>query len=185
MARATTRGASLFFIGAAEKRAALPSFKIMADELFKITGLEDVQRMLDDAPRDLVARGFLKALQASADVIAEEVGVRTPIKSEDTGGLLERGELRASLRTDVQLDSQFRGGVARVGFGKAGAIANWIEWGHRLVGHKSSGKKLIGEVKARPFLRPAFDSSADAAVDAFARSLEQTVKSEFPQGDKR
>jgi len=154
----------------------------MPDFSVTVEGLDEVVKMLDEAPRTIVARGYLKALQAGANVIADAVEIRTPVKAEDTGGLLDTGELRESLMIDTQLDSQFRGGVAEVGFGKNGAIAAWVEYGHVLVGHKP-GKKPLGEVPMHPFMRPAFDASAEAAVDAFAESLRETVTESFPQGE--
>lgn len=147
-----------------------------------VTGLAEVQRMLAEAPRTVVARGYLKALQAGANVIANAVEERTPVKAEDTGGLLDRGELRESLMIEVELDSQFRGGVARIGFGKNGNVALWVEYGHRMVGHKysKSGKQQIGDIQSKPFMRPAAAASAEAAIAAFAQSLEETVSSISP-----
>lgn len=153
----------------------------MAGELITVTGLAEVQEMLATAPKEIVARGYLRALQAGADVIADEVEVRTPIKAEDTGGMLDKGVLRESLMIQVTLDSQFRGGVAEVGFGKNGVVANWVEYGHRMVGH-APGKKEKGVVPPHPFMRPAADASADRAIEAFANSIAQTVKNNFPQG---
>jgi hypothetical protein len=43
----------------------------MANELIRVTGLAEVQQMLRVAPKELVARGFVKALSAAANVIAE------------------------------------------------------------------------------------------------------------------
>lgn len=153
------------------------------DAVVTITGLEDVQRMLAEAPRDVVARGYLKALQAGANVIADEVEIHTPVKAEDTGGLLDKGVLRESLMIAIELDAQFRGGIAKVGFGKNGHVALWVEYGHNMVGHKP-GKKPSGVVPAHPFMRPAADTKANAAIDAFATSLAQTVRENFPQGSK-
>lgn len=138
--------------------------------------------MLADAPKEIVAAGYVKALNAAANVIADALEIHTPVKAEDTGGLLDKGVLRESLMTEVQLDSQLRGGTARIGFGKNGFVALWVEYGHRMVSHKSGGKKQIGEVRPHPFMRPTADASAEAAIQAFANSLQQTVATQFPQG---
>jgi hypothetical protein len=104
-------------------------------------------------------------------VIKAALALRIPISDEETAG-----DLRAALMSAVTLDAQFRGGVAEVGFGtKQGHIANFVEYGHRMVGHKP-GKKELGMVAAHPFMRPAAEVSADAAIDAFADSLEATLK---------
>lgn len=155
----------------------------MAGDLVKITGIEDVQRMLREAPKEIVARGFLRALQAGANVIADELELRTPVKAEDTGGLLDKGVLRESLMVAITLDSQFRGGHAEVGFGKNGQVAYWVEYGHRIVGHKPGKRDSGKSVPMHPFMRPAVDRSADAAVAAVAESLSQTV-AELPGGKR-
>jgi hypothetical protein len=152
----------------------------MPDALISQYGLEAVQTMLREAPRTIVARGWVRALSAGGEAIAEVLEANTPIKEEDTGGLLDRGELRESVMIEVILDSNFRGGLARVGFGKNGPVALWIEYGHRMVGHKPL-KKLLGEVPQKPFMRITTDQAYDRAVAAFAQSLEETVRTEFPQ----
>lgn len=140
-------------------------------DLIKITGLEDVQRYLDEAPQNVVRKGFQKALAASIGVLKGELQLRTPV---------DRGELRAAIRSRVKVDSDARGGIASLGFGKQSHVANWVEYGHRMVGHKP-GKKLIGQVPAHPFVRPTFDAAADRAVEAFAASFSDSVREEYEQ----
>lgn len=147
-----------------------------------ITGIEEVQRFLRDAPKLIVAKGFLKAMQAAATVVADEVEILVPVKAVETGGgnSLDKGELRDSLMIAYQMDSQLRGIIADVGFPRATShVALWLEYGHRLVGHRP-GRKLLGFVRPFPFLRPAADLSFGSAVEAFAESLAVTIKTEFP-----
>lgn len=146
-----------------------------------VVGLEEVQQFLRDAPKLIVARGFVNALSAGGNVIAEVLEKNTPVKEEDTGGLLDRGELRESVMVEVNLDEDLHGGVARVGFGKNGPVAYWIEYGHRMVGHEPK-RKMLGLVAADPFMRPSTDEAAEPAIEAFAQSLSGTIRREFPQG---
>lgn len=147
----------------------------MAGELtIKITGIEEVQRMLREAPKNVVARGYLKALEAGINVFRDELELRTPIRLEYDGEdlMVEGGDLKGALMTAITLDSNFRGGVAAVGYGKLGYIANMVEYGHRMVGHKPKKNVLKNSpVRPYPFMRPAFDTKADAAIDAFANAL--------------
>jgi hypothetical protein len=152
----------------------------MADPV-TVSGLEEVQRMLATAPKTIVASGYTRALSAAGEVIAAELEIRTPVKAEDTGGILDRGVLRESVTVEVLLDSQFRGGQVKVGFGKNGAVALWVEYGHRLVGHKPGGK-VIGSVPPHPFMRPTAEAAGESAIEAFYQSLRGTVAAEFPQG---
>lgn len=157
----------------------------MAGELITttITGVEEVQQMLRDAPRNVVARAFLKGFEAAAEPIEAELEIRTPVREatlwndesfsefrQQTGG-----DLKAALMHETTLDASFRGGSLEVGFGKQGHVALWVEMGHRMVGHKP-GKKLLGNVPAHPFMTPAADASADAAIDAFANVLVATLR---------
>jgi HK97 gp10 family phage protein len=137
----------------------------------QITGLQEVQQMLKDAPRIVVASAFVNALDAGAQVIKAALAPRIPVSDEETAG-----ELKAALMSTVTLDPQLRGGVAEVGFGtKQGHIANFVEYGHRMVGHKP-GKIELGMVSPHPFMRPAAEVSADAAIEAFADTLETTLR---------
>jgi hypothetical protein len=149
----------------------------------EITGIEETMEMLKSAPRTVVASGFVRALSAAANVMADEIERRCPEKTEDVGGILDKGELRDSIVVAVELDSQLRGGVGYAGFSTSNGadfVAQLLEYGHRLIGHKP-GKKPLGFVAPTPFIRPAFEFSAEAAVDAFSDSLRTTVTQTFPQ----
>lgn len=139
--------------------------------------------MLRDAPRTVVARSFLKGFEAAAAVIEEELEIRTPVRTStlwndeafrefktQTGG-----DLKAALMHVTTLDSNFKGGLLEVGFGKQGHVANFVEYGHRMVTHRP-GQRQVGQVAAHPFMRPAFDASADRAINAFADQVAVTLK---------
>lgn len=155
----------------------------MAGDIITVTGLEETMQMLRDAPKTVVARGFVKALNAAGNVIAGRLAINAPVKKEDTGGLLDNGELRDSVMIAVELDTQFRGGSVSVGFthgNAADSVALWLEYGHRKVTH--AGKE-IGEVAAIPFMRDTADQTEEQAADAFDDSIAQTVREEFPQSE--
>ena len=136
-----------------------------------VTGLNECVHMMEDAPKNVVALGYARALNAAMFVVAEAVISRTPVK---------HGDLAKALVINVKVDapSSAKGGVAALGFGKQDHVAMWLEYGHTMVGHKP-GKKYLGDIPPRPFMRPGFDASADAAVDAFAESLAATLRQEY------
>jgi hypothetical protein len=150
----------------------------------EVKRIAEVQQMLDAAPKNLVALGFLKALEAGIKVFYDELDLKTPIRlGFDTGDLVvEGGDLKAALTTIVKLDSQLRGGIAGATYGNLSYLVNWLEYGHRMIGHKPDKKQLHGprtpqgEVKPFPWVRDVFDRKADEAVDAFANSLIATIK---------
>jgi HK97 gp10 family phage protein len=139
-----------------------------------VTGLAELERALNELP-DKVAKNVARAaLRAAAAPVLEEARRLVPVKS---------GKLRDSLRITTSL----RGGVPKA-FVKVGPggkkyrgtfYANMIERGtskhliagplyfggqwHRFAQHKGA--------KKRPFMRPAADSQAKAAVDAFAAKM--------------
>jgi len=131
---------------------------LMSDELIEITGIDEVCRALTAAPRAAVPGALLKGLKASGQVLQDAIAARVPVKV---------GELKADLGMTITLDSDFRGGVVEVGFsGQQGHVARFVEMGHKMIGHKPD-KKDLGEVDAHPFMRPAADMVAEAAIDAF------------------
>lgn len=166
-------------------------------EVSSITGIEEVQAFLSEAPKVLIAQGYLKALQAGSDVIRAELDPRIPIRESDLVTVAMKGErhpgdLKRALMVEITLDAKYRGGEANVGFGNQGFVARMVEYGHRLVGRKPKGMsrkrfreegKAYGQVPPHPFMRPAADASADAAIAAVAKSLEETVKQNYTQGE--
>ncbi len=163
----------------------------MAAPLMTITGIEDVQRMLTEAPKSVVARGYAKALGAGIGVFYVDLQTRTPVRQSEiytaaAKGGRHPGDLRRALVSEVTLDSRFRGGTAEVGFsGFQGRVANWVENGHDIVkrggtyidarGRKRKGT-VTDHVPAYPFMRPCADLRGDEAIEAFASSLEQTLR---------
>ena len=159
----------------------------MADSFaVQVTGLAEVQQMLREAPKNIVALGFLRAVSAGANVIADELERQTPIKAEDTGGLLDKGVLRESIRILYELNVDVKWAGAHVCFttnNGADAVALWLDEGHRLVGHLP-GKKVLKPpaIVGNGFVRKAADLSAGPAIEAVTTSLLQTVRQLFPQG---
>lgn len=164
-------------------------------ELISITGLDEVAAALLDAPRAIVASGFAKAGRAAADVIEPVLLFNTPVRSEDLFNpeTFERikgsevgGALRDATRSDVELDSGFRGVNVSVSHGNMSWIANLLEYGHKMVAHGATKQdrenkyvgKLLGSgfVPAHPFMRKTFDETADQAFEAFESVVASTVK---------
>jgi HK97 gp10 family phage protein len=138
----------------------------VADELIKVTGIEEVCAWLKAAPKNIVKGAYVKGLAAAAVPVVEALEAATP---QDTG------KLKESIVFDIALDADGNGGVLSVGFsGEEGHIANFVEYGHRMIGHKPR-KKDLGEVKPHPFMRPAAAASADDAIEAFAQSIEESM----------
>lgn len=140
----------------------------------QISGLEQVQKALANAPKTIVITTFARALDAAAGVIAAEVAARVDLMGE-----FSETPLADHILTKVELDTDARGGNAVVGFDKSidertgvpqDAKAYWIEFGHRIVTHKPALKD-VGEVKEKPFMRETFDVTRDKAIEVFAETV--------------
>ena len=125
--------------------------------------------MLTTAPRQALPSALLHGFTAAGQVIEEYIAGRTPDKT---------GEMLADLGYTVTLDADMRGGEVAVGFGDQGYKANWVEYGHRMIGH-APAKKDEGVVEAHPFMRPAAEAAAEPALDAW----EDTVMGDLQQAE--
>ena len=137
----------------------------MANESISVTfeGLTDVEKALTEASPKLARRSLRNALKTGITVIQDAIDERTPVKT---------GELKENLQSSVSINKDLKGGRATVNFGDKGYIARFVELGHKIVvgGSKKNGKH-IGDVAPHPFMRPAYEESAEAAIEAFAESL--------------
>jgi HK97 gp10 family phage protein len=144
----------------------------------QVAGFQEVERTLKEFAPKLRRKALRKALKAGGDVIATEVKLRAPVRTDVATGrsnALPPGALRADITVQVQTSSNEVAGVAKIGPSpKTDHVARWVEFGHRMVTHRP-GQRQIGQVPAHPFMRPAFDSSRDEAVAAFGDTLLQAV----------
>jgi hypothetical protein len=140
----------------------------MGDEL-RITGLVETQQMVRAVPSD-IAKGLEPATIAAGAVIQQELLNNTPRRKEEREiGKSRFPPLAASLITDIAVSQDHRFAVASTGYGNAGPVALWLEYGHRIVSHRGvdSGKKTM----PNPFMRRSAESCADRAIDAFAEVI--------------
>lgn len=147
----------------------------------RITGLEQVQRALQDSSRLIVAASFARALDRAAGVFAAEVALQAAALGDSDSDT----PLAEHVKTSVEVDTHKRGGIADVGFDQTqdertgipqDLKAYLIEYGHFIVTHKPE-KDVRGFVRARPFMRAAFEAAAERAIEAFADSLIDTLSS--------
>ena len=147
-----------------------------------LTGLAEVQRRLREAPAHIAVLAFAKALNRGAGVIAGEIEQRAEALKESSS----QTRLAEHVIVRVEVDTDKRGGIALVGFDKSidertgitqDTKALWVEYGHRLVGHKP-GKKLLANspVKPTPFMRQAVNAAAERAIEVMAEVFDEALK---------
>lgn len=164
----------------------------------QVSGIEETCRNLSELVDAVKIGALTKGLAAGAEVIEREVWRRTPIDMKAAMNSAHGGKgipLAAKLQYDIVVDSRGRGGVASIHFGDLGHIALWVEYGHQQVSHATGkvkamttnkrgkqvrrwrllGKEVIGQVRPRPFMRPASAAVADQAVEAFWNAVQQVL----------
>jgi len=146
----------------------------------EVEGIEECCADLGRLQTAVAVVAVTRGLHAAAEVIEREIDVRTPVRSTRIGGDKDYQALITDLQVKVTLDAR-RGSFAEIGFFRSAYLAQWIEYGHRMVGHKPNLRFLDKWVPARPFLRPAADAAEEPAVQAFTDAVSETL-AEFSEG---
>lgn len=116
---------------------------------------------------------LVKAGTDAGTVISNALAAFTPERDEGDRNE-ENPHLVDSIVIETEVDAEGRGVVVHVGFGNMGYVANFVEYGHRMVGHKPD-KKQLGMVQPKPFMRPAAAVAAEAAIDAFLTAIKGVI----------
>lgn len=161
----------------------------------QVKGLADLQKFLDQLPAKLEQNVLRGALRAAAKPVMEAAKQNVlPVgEPSDTNKRLYKlyaGALRDSIRLSARIDRKRRMVVASVKAGgksaKTGAdvfYAHMVEFGtrpHSVVKGSSlrSSRAQTAQhpgTKARPFMRPALDSQAKAAVIVAAEYMKKRL----------
>ena len=137
----------------------------------------------------VVKEGKRRAVRAGARVIAKAMVEAAPVqtKRSDGSNSLPPGEMKKHIRARTTTDNSGEPVGLAGPDGNVQHVAEWVEYGHREVsGGKSEvladgrtrgpGKVHEQDVPAHPFLRPAYESSATAALDAVGAALREELQ---------
>lgn len=155
--------------------------EVTAGPTLKVVGLKETMEMFQELPKIIVLGGFNRALDAAGQIIEDAIEAKTPTREIKGAGIygLDFGALKGDIYHTVELDSNYRGGRAIITFRKYSHIANFVEYGHRMLSHSKrpiSGPKTAGGmVRAYPFMRPATEAVREQAVDAFVDVIVEIV----------
>lgn len=143
---------------------------------FKVEGLAELQKMLDDLPANIEKNIMRGGLRAGAKVVQEEAQRVCPVGS----GNLPKGEIAGSLRDSIRISMRVRKGKVQA-FIKAGDkvafYAHMVEYGTASHLIKPKDRKslflasLFKEVvqhpgaTKKPFMRPAIDNKAQMRLE--------------------
>lgn len=163
----------------------------MGKVTFELRGGAELDKLLEELPKRVATRLGRNAVNAGARVIAAEARRRAPVETGDLKKAIRVRSKRSRLPITLRLNSVEA--TAGVG-GREGPLAHIIEFGtapHRIVA--SPGKVLRFEVggdvrfaKAvqhpgaapKPFLRPAAESKAGAALQQIGDNLGKGIERE-------
>lgn len=150
----------------------------MAD--VNVKGLAELQAFLDQLPAKVEANIMRSALRQGANVVKAEAQANVPVKT---------GTLKAGLK----VSTRNRRGVVTASVkatGKHAYLARWVEYGTAahfikpksakslfFAGLFSNGIQHPGSAP-KPFLRPALDSQAQAALLAVGEAIKKRLTKE-------
>lgn len=148
----------------------------------QVKGLAELHKVLQSLPEELEKKVLRNALRAGANEFKKAAKAQVPVKS---------GALRKSIRVKTSARKGRWRLKATVVAGNAEAYyAHMVEFGtaaHMIKPAKAKSLFFLGQAReavehpgaqAKPFMRPAFDSGSEAAINAFADSVRKRLGKE-------
>lgn len=149
-----------------------------------VTGLKELQEFLSALPVKMERNILRSALRAGANVVKAEAQQQLASHGNVKTGELSRG---------LKVSTRAKGGKVTATLrarGKHSHIAHWIEFGtaaHIIAGKKGKMLTFAGRtfkainhpgIKAKPFMRPALDGKAGAALVAVGEAIKKRLTKE-------
>lgn len=146
-------------------------------DLVNVKGLAELQAFLDQLPAKMEANIMRSAMRAGANVILKEARANVPAKT---------GLLRAGLRVSTNSRRGVVKATIRAG-GKHAYIGKFVEYGtaaHFIKPKKAKSLFIAGIMRngvdhpgaaPKPFMRPALDSQAQAALVAVGEAIKKRL----------
>lgn len=131
----------------------------------EITGLAELAKALRDLPQSVQAKALRNAVSAGAEVIRAEAARRAPVYAGKVGkGHPAPGTLKASIyKASMPDESTATREVWKVDVRRRAYYAHMVERG-------------TVKMSPRPFMRPAWDSKKDEALDVIRTRIAQAVR---------
>lgn len=120
----------------------------------ELTGMEELEKVLRQMPDGLAERDLASALRKGANVVRDEAQKNAPV---------DDGDLKDSIKVRKQKSGKGEAAVIVAPTKPAGFHAHFIEFG-------------TVKQPAQPFLRPAFDSKQNEALEVIITSLAKKVE---------
>lgn len=145
-----------------------------------IKGLAEIERRLKALPEKLRRRAIRKALKDGSELIREDAERRAPRRMLQHGweafvGDDDTESLKNNITSRVSVTQKRASARVGIDYSKI-RYGHLVEFGHRIV---INGKDTGRMSKKRPFMRPAYDSQGDNAVNVIVEQLAKAVEDEI------
>ena len=166
-----------------------------------VTGLVELQKFLDTLPAKLEANIMRGALRAGMTVIKAEAMANVPVGPPSSKSKRLYGGYLGALRDSLRISTSVRGGVVAVYLKAGGKLKNGADvfyayivegfWRHHttsaypITASKKNGRLWFGgtfrktvmhpPIEPHPFLRPALDHKAQAALVAAGEYIKERL----------
>lgn len=128
----------------------------------RVRGLEEVIAKLNKIDANLTGKSLAEAVRASAKVVEDEIRNRAPF---DPGHRAGKGpHMRDTISSKVSASDLTK---VTVTTGPNSKLWWLVEYGHKSPNEKTT--------PAHPFIRPAFEASADAAIETFWEKCDELI----------
>lgn len=142
----------------------------------KIEGIKEIQKRLDLLADHIERRLLIDVMKKSLLKAKAEAEARAPtgpvvVRTGKTGGRYSNipGRLKRSFRIKkMRSDNPF---MLEVQLQNTAYYALWVEYGHRIVRGRKGNKRVVGSARARPFMRPTFESTKGAIQNEVTNEL--------------
>ncbi len=153
----------------------------------KVTGLAELQALLDELPARIEGNVVRGGLRAAAKVVEAEAKRLCPVG--------KTGDLRDSIRVSLRSKHGHISATVKAGNAKA-YYAHMVEFGTARHWIKPKNRKslfvagMLREAvdhpgaKKEPFMRPAIDGKANEAIEAMANYLRERIPKEVDRAGK-
>lgn len=144
----------------------------------RVTGLKEIDKVLQGLPKQLSHRVLQNAHASAAKILVTAEKLSAP--EGPTGRLVDSiGVERIPFRRATEL-GQIRVGPRRKGiYGAGGRVAHLVEYGTKQRYLKGRGMYKAGtnrgQMKPRPFARPAWDRTRPAVLNAIRGTVAQAL----------
>lgn len=149
----------------------------------QITGLKELQKALEQLPKEIQGRPLRSAVSAAAKVIVDDVKTRVPVG--ETGNLKTAVYRYRSRRNSATGRETFFVGI-RQGKAQYKDTAYNRRKGRVGKNYKTAGEAYYwrflefgtAKMQAKPFLRPAFEANKSRAVEVMKDRLGKSIQTQ-------